>query len=52
MEIEGERREVSEGDAVFIPSKKKHRIYSGKNEKVRFLCLCAPPYSDEDTVMV
>ena len=52
MEIEGERREVSEGDAVFIPSKKKHRIYSGKNEKVRFLCICAPPYSDEDTVMV
>ncbi len=52
MEIEGERREVSEGDVVFISSKKKHRICTGKSEKVRFLCLCAPPYSDEDTVMV
>jgi len=49
MEIEGERRDVSEGDTVVILPEKKHRIFATK--KIRFLCFCSPPYSDEDTVL-
>jgi mannose-6-phosphate isomerase-like protein (cupin superfamily) len=50
MEIEGEKKEVSEGDIVVIHPEEKHRIYTPK--KVRFLCFCSPPYSDEDTVLI
>lgn len=49
MEIEGERWEVSEGDTVVILPERKHRIFTTK--KIRFLCFCSPPYSDEDTVL-
>jgi mannose-6-phosphate isomerase-like protein (cupin superfamily) len=49
MEIEGEKKEVSAGDTVVILPKEKHRIFATK--KVRFLCFCSPPYSDEDTFL-
>ena len=49
MEIEGEKKDVSVGDTVVILPKEMHRILTAK--KVRFLCLCSPPYSDEDTVL-
>jgi mannose-6-phosphate isomerase-like protein (cupin superfamily) len=49
MEIEGETKEVSAGDIVVILPEEKHRISTTK--KVRFLCFCSPPYSDEDTVL-
>ncbi len=49
MEIKEERKEVSEGDIVVIHPKEKHTISTTK--KVRFLCFCSPPYSDEDTVL-
>jgi len=49
MEIEGKSKEVSEGDTVVILPEEKHRIFADK--KVRFLCFCSPPYSDEDTVL-
>lgn len=47
MEIEGESREITEGDAVLIPAGAWHQI-SGV-EETRFLCCCAPPYAHEDT---
>jgi mannose-6-phosphate isomerase-like protein (cupin superfamily) len=49
MAIEGEKKDVFVGDTVVILPKEKHRISTAK--KVRFLCLCSPPYSDEDTVL-
>jgi len=50
MAIEAEKKDVSVGgDTVVISPKEKHRIFTAKN--VRFLCLCSPPYSDEDTVL-
>ncbi|RJS70570.1 cupin domain-containing protein [Methanophagales archaeon] len=49
MEIEGNSKEVSEGDTVVILPGEKHRIFTDK--KVRFLCFCSPPYSDADTVL-
>ena len=47
MEIDGETREVCEGDAVLIPAGAWHQITA--REDLQFLCCCAPPYSHEDT---
>jgi mannose-6-phosphate isomerase-like protein (cupin superfamily) len=48
MEVEGDVREVGPGDAVLIPAGAWHRIAAGP-DGARFLCCCAPPYSDDDT---
>jgi mannose-6-phosphate isomerase-like protein (cupin superfamily) len=48
MEVEGDSREVGAGDAVLIPSGAWHAITAGR-QGARFLCCCAPPYSDDDT---
>jgi mannose-6-phosphate isomerase-like protein (cupin superfamily) len=48
MELDGEEREVTPGDAILIPPGAWHAIAGGP-EGVRFLCCCAPPYSDDDT---
>jgi mannose-6-phosphate isomerase-like protein (cupin superfamily) len=47
MEIDGETRTVSVGDAILIPPNAWHTIRA-KNA-LRFLCCCAPPYSHDDT---
>lgn len=48
MEVEGDRGEVGVGDAILIPAGARHQITAG-DRGARFLCCCAPPYSDEDT---
>jgi mannose-6-phosphate isomerase-like protein (cupin superfamily) len=48
MELDGETREVAEGDAILIPPGAWHELRAG-SEGVRLLCCCAPPYSHEDT---
>lgn len=52
MEIEGEEQEVSKDQAIIIPRTKKHRIRNLERRPLRFLCLCTPPYDDEDTVLM
>lgn len=47
MEIDGEEREATAGDAILIPAGARHQIRA--IEPLRFLCCCAPPYSHEDT---
>ena len=50
MEVDGERRRVGPGDAILIPPGAWHQIRAdGGAAPLRFLCCCAPPYSDEDT---
>jgi mannose-6-phosphate isomerase-like protein (cupin superfamily) len=49
MEVDGERSQVVAGDAVLIPSGAWHQIRADESSELRFLCCCAPPYSDEDT---
>jgi mannose-6-phosphate isomerase-like protein (cupin superfamily) len=52
MEIEGVPFEVGEGDAIPIPSGKKHKIRNtGESQDLVFLCCCAPAYCDEDTIL-
>jgi mannose-6-phosphate isomerase-like protein (cupin superfamily) len=48
MEVDGDVREVGPGDAVLIPPGAWHEIVAGA-EELRFLCCCAPQYSNEDT---
>ena len=48
LEVDGDRRRVGPGDAILIPAGAWHQIRAGV-APVRFLCCCAPPYSDEDT---
>jgi mannose-6-phosphate isomerase-like protein (cupin superfamily) len=47
MELDGESREVTSGDAILIPRHAWHQITA--REPLRFLCCCAPPYSHDDT---
>ncbi len=52
MKIEGETREVGAGDAIAIPSGQTHQICNYGAGELVFLCVCAPAYSHEDTVLV
>lgn len=47
MDVDGETREVGPGDAILIPAGAWHTIAA--QERLRFLCCCAPPYAHEDT---
>jgi mannose-6-phosphate isomerase-like protein (cupin superfamily) len=47
MEVDGDRRRVGPGEAVLIPAGARHQIRA--ELPLRFLCCCAPPYSNEDT---
>jgi mannose-6-phosphate isomerase-like protein (cupin superfamily) len=49
MEVDGERARVGPGDAILIPPGARHEIRAGAHAPLRFLCCCAPPYSDDDT---
>jgi len=49
MELDGERRAVSAGDAVLIPPSAWHQIRATGPGPLRLLCACAPPYRHEDT---
>jgi mannose-6-phosphate isomerase-like protein (cupin superfamily) len=49
MEIDGETREVGPGDAILIPPGARHQITA--KTKLRFLCLCSPPYDHADTFL-
>lgn len=49
MEVDGDRRPVAPVDVILIPSGARHEIRAAEAGELRFLCCCAPPYSDEDT---
>jgi len=43
--------EVAEGDAVVIPPGTVHKLWNPGSEELVLLCVCAPAYSHEDTVL-
>jgi mannose-6-phosphate isomerase-like protein (cupin superfamily) len=49
MELDDESRRVGPGDAVLIPPGAQHEIRA--ETRLRFLCCCSPPYSDDDTAL-
>jgi mannose-6-phosphate isomerase-like protein (cupin superfamily) len=50
LEVDGERRRVSVGDAALIPPGARHQIRADGKGPLRFLCCCAPAYRHEDTL--
>ncbi len=49
MEIDGESKPVTIGDAILIPPGAWHQITADAQSPLKLLCCCAPPYSHEDT---
>ncbi len=49
MELGGERFPIQAGDSVRIAPGTTHRLFNEGGEPLRVLCVCAPPYSHEDT---
>ena len=49
LEVDGETRRVRPGDAVLIPPGAWHTLENDGTSELTILCMCSPPYSDEDT---
>ena len=49
LEVDGETRTVRPGDAVLIPPGAWHTLENDGTSELLILCMCSPPYSDEDT---
>ena len=49
LEVAGERRRVRPGDAVLIPPGAWHTLDNDGTSELIILCMCAPPYSHDDT---
>ena len=52
MTIDGQTREVAEGDAIAIPPGAIHQIQNHGQAELRLLCCCVPGYEHEDTILV
>lgn len=52
MRLGDEEAAVSGGDTVVIPPGVRHRLWNEGAEPLVLLCCCAPPYRDEDTVLL
>jgi len=50
LEVDGESRQVTAGDAVVIPPGAWHELVAGA-DGARLLCMCVPPYSHDDTFL-
>jgi mannose-6-phosphate isomerase-like protein (cupin superfamily) len=51
IRVADEEREVAEGDTVVLPPGTEHKLWNTGDVALELLCCCAPPYSDEDTVI-
>ena len=49
LEIDGETRRVTAGDAILIPPGAWHMLENDGAEQLKLMCCCAPPYSHDDT---
>jgi len=49
LDVDGERRRVRRGDAVLIPPGAWHALENDGTSELTILCMCAPPYSHDDT---
>ena len=51
MRLEGELRDVRDGDAIAIPPGARHKLWNTGGEVLRLLCCCAPCYEHSDTII-
>jgi len=52
MRLGAEEADVRAGDTVVITPGLAHKLFNPGAEPLVLLCCCAPPYSDEDTVLL
>jgi mannose-6-phosphate isomerase-like protein (cupin superfamily) len=52
LSIDGEERELEQGDCALIPPGATHKLFNTGAGPLRVLCACAPAYSDADTCLV
>ncbi len=43
---------VGKGDSIAIPPKTPHKIYNIGAEDLKILCICSPPYTHENTILL
>jgi mannose-6-phosphate isomerase-like protein (cupin superfamily) len=51
MRLGDEVSAVRSGDAVVIAPGTRHKLWNPGPDVLVLLCCCAPPYSDEDTIL-
>ncbi len=51
IRIDGETREVKQGDAIAIPPGARHKLWNTGDAVLTLLCCCAPAYEHADTVL-
>jgi mannose-6-phosphate isomerase-like protein (cupin superfamily) len=51
MRLGEEERDVRAGDVVVIPPGTPHQLVNPGEAALVLFCCCAPPYTDEDTVL-
>jgi mannose-6-phosphate isomerase-like protein (cupin superfamily) len=51
LSVGDERSDVRAGQCVVIPPGTRHQLVNTGDEPLRLLCCCAPPYSNDDTVL-
>jgi mannose-6-phosphate isomerase-like protein (cupin superfamily) len=49
LEVDGETRRVRPGDPILISPGAWHTLENDGTSELTILCMCSPPYSDEDT---
>ncbi len=52
IRINGEVREVAQGDAIAILPGQNHKLWNTGSDVLRLLCCCAPGYEHDDTVIM
>lgn len=52
MTLGGESFDVDMGDTVFIPKGVQHQIENTGSQDMVLLCICTPPYSHDDTLLL
>jgi len=52
ININGEEIKVSKDQAIIILPNEKHMINNIGDNQLRFLCICSPPYSNNDTILI
>ncbi len=52
IRVDEEDRDVGPGDTVLLPPGARHRTENTGAAPLVFLCVCAPPYEHEDTVLL
>ena len=52
LEVDGEIRTVRPGDAILIPPGVWHTLENNGTSELLILCMCSPPYSHDDTVLL